>query len=80
MNENKNETKKIFEEVLVTLQNKNNDYGSKIDSISLTGLEGVSVRLLDKVARVYSLSSGNRTKSLRREYRRHSEGYYRLRS
>lgn len=38
---------------------KNNDYSATIDNISLTGLHGVAVRLLDKVARLHSLTSGN---------------------
>ena len=37
---------------------KNNDYSGakKIDNIAMTGVEGISVRLLDKVSRLYSLT------------------------
>ena len=35
---------------------KNNDYGAKMDNIGLTGQHGISVRLVDKVSRVFSLT------------------------
>ena len=56
------EINKIFHEVETTLIKKNNDYGSKIDNISLTGLQGISIRLLDKAARLYSINSGVKQK------------------
>lgn len=36
---------------------KNADYSGTIDNIALTGLPGIAVRLLDKVARVHSLTT-----------------------
>lgn len=46
-------------EALKLAVRKNADYsGSKIDNLAITGVNGISVRLLDKVSRVYNLSSG----------------------
>lgn len=51
--------KKIVEEALALAKKKNADYsGSKIDNIGLTGSNGIAVRLLDKVSRIYNLTSG----------------------
>ena len=51
--------KEIVEEALALAKRKNADYsGSKIDNIGLTGSNGVAVRLLDKVSRIYNLTSG----------------------
>jgi len=45
-------------EALKLALRKNADYsGSKIDNLALTGINGIAVRLLDKVSRVYNLSS-----------------------
>ncbi len=49
----------IAKEAMKLAIRKNADYsGDKIDNISLTGVNGISVRLLDKVSRAYNLSSG----------------------
>ena len=51
--------KEIVEEALALAKRKNADYsGSKIDNIGLTGSNGIAVRLLDKVSRIYNLTSG----------------------
>ncbi len=49
----------IVGEMRSIIERKNSDYAATIDNISLTGLHGVAVRLLDKVARVHSLASRN---------------------
>lgn len=47
----------IFKEGHDLMINKNSDYsGKRIDNISITGIEGISVRLLDKVSRLYNLT------------------------
>lgn len=48
----------IVEECISLGQKKNNDYAgaAEIDNISLTGIDGISVRLLDKACRVRSLT------------------------
>jgi len=47
----------IFKEGHDLMINKNSDYsGNRIDNISITGIEGISVRLLDKVSRLYNLT------------------------
>lgn len=49
--------KKIFNEAIELAKRKNKDYtGDKIDNIALTGAGGISVRLIDKVARLYNLT------------------------
>jgi len=50
--------KSIFQEGIELMLRKNKDYSGKIDNIELTGLQGVAVRLVDKVCRLYSLSDG----------------------
>jgi len=54
---NSNAQLEIFEKAHKLALRKNNDYASAIDNIALTGPHGVAVRLLDKVARVYSLTT-----------------------
>lgn len=50
----------VVSEALELALRKNADYsGSKIDNISLTGVNGIAVRLIDKVSRAYNLSSGH---------------------
>lgn len=46
---------------------KNNDYASGIDNVTLTGLHGITVRLLDKIARVYNLTQQGCTPSVHDE-------------
>jgi len=48
--------KKVIDSAFDLAQRKGNDYGGTINNITLTGLEGISVRLLDKVARVHNLT------------------------
>ena len=50
------EIKQIFKECLELGIQKNQDYSGFIDNIGLTGLEGISVRMLDKAARIYTLT------------------------
>lgn len=51
----------IFKEGHDLMINKNSDYsGKRIDNISITGIEGISVRLLDKVSRFYNLTHTNK--------------------
>ena len=60
---NTNKYSQVVSEALELAVRKNADYsGSKIDNISLTGVNGISVRLLDKVSRAYNLSSGSERK------------------
>ena len=51
----KEKLKEIVDEIINLLLMKNNHYGSK--NLELTGLVGVSVRLLDKASRLYNLSA-----------------------
>ena len=51
-----NEAIKYYADTLRLAVKKNKDYSSKgMDPIKLTGMEGVSVRLIDKVTRLYNL-------------------------
>ncbi len=55
---------KVTSDMLELVTKKNSDYGGKIDNISLTGLTGISVRLLDKAVRLYSLQGNEQRKVL----------------
>lgn len=51
--------KKVVDEAVALAKRKNADYsGDKVDNLALTGVNGIAVRLLDKVSRAYNLSSG----------------------
>jgi hypothetical protein len=50
------EFNKITAEMASILRKKNSDYGGTVDNISITGLPGISVRILDKAMRFYNLT------------------------
>ena len=52
----------IFEEAVELAEMKSNDYGGTIDNIKLTGIGGIVVRLIDKAARIHSLTHGTEQK------------------
>ena len=48
---------RVHKEVQEIAKRKNNDYGSGgIDPLAVTGLDGLVTRLIDKVARLHSLT------------------------
>ena len=49
---------KITKEGRDLFARKANDYGGTLDNISMTGLSGIAVRLVDKIARLHSLTNG----------------------
>lgn len=61
----KDNTMHIFGEGFELMYKKNNDYtGNNVDNISITGVHGIAVRLLDKVSRLYNLSKDGNQKVL----------------
>ena len=58
---------KIVGQMRSIIEAKNADYAGTIDNISLTGISGVAVRLLDKVARVHSLTTREATAQVKTE-------------
>jgi cytochrome c biogenesis factor len=53
---NELEFNRITAEMAAILRRKNSDYGGTVDNISITGLTGISVRVLDKAMRLYNLT------------------------
>ena len=53
----------IFKECVKLGEEKSRAYSNKVDVISITGVEGISIRLVDKVLRMHSLVSQNKTTS-----------------
>lgn len=52
----------IVNECLELGRKKNNDYSGSVDNISAMGVQGIAVRLFDKVCRVHSLTHGTEQK------------------
>ena len=59
--------KKIFDECKELGIKKNSDYTNRIDPISVTGLPGISTRLLDKVSRLDSLINSKKEQQVKDE-------------
>lgn len=54
---NRQYLEKVHKECLDLGEKKSNDYSSVADGIGICGLKGISVRLVDKVLRIASLTS-----------------------
>lgn len=61
------EINKITSQMIEILTKKNKDYAGTIDNISLTGLNGVSVRILDKAVRAHSLINSGKESEIKEE-------------
>lgn len=61
------EINKITSEMVEILTKKNSDYAGTIDNISLTGLNGISVRILDKAVRSHSLINSGKETQIKEE-------------
>lgn len=46
---------------------KNKDYSGEIDNLSLTGLQGIAVRILDKACRLYNLTKPGKEAQVKSE-------------
>lgn len=58
---------KIVKDCRKISEAKNSDYNQVIDAIELGGIEGIAVRLIDKVARVNSLTRGHNGQKVKDE-------------
>ena len=59
--------REIFEERLALAKRKNNDYSGTVDNIPLMGLQGIAIRLFDKVCRLHTLTVAGKTQQVKDE-------------